>query len=310
MPSPPYVFALTEGSIRYGAFPRVADGLEFRNLQEVELGEKTFGSGVLGPTLQEERSLRTGLEDLLSRLPATPSEASLVVPDSWLRIAFTELPELPRSSKEREEVLRWKLKMLVPFKVDELRLRALEVDPLPHQTESHRLLLAFGAESLLSALEATFSSYGIRLGRISNISLSLLEAVREAGGGERGMQALVSVDDESYTIVFAVAGCPILYRHKILGETMTDSLLENVVRRELRLTRTFVQRQIGPPELARIYLFAQTELESRWRVWIWDELAPGEVRTGSEFVRSGGRPVDLDAVRVVPLMGAACTMVT
>ncbi len=294
--------------MRYGVFPRVGSGLEFREFHEVELPSGTFGTGVLGPTLQEERSLRAGLEDLLSRLASPPTEASLVLPDSWLRIAFTEITDLPRSSAERDEILRWKLKLLVPFRVEELRLRALEVEPLPERSEPRRLLLAFGAESLLSHLEASFSSYGIRLGRVTNVSLSLLEAVWEAAGRD-GIQAVVSVDDSSYSVVFASGGSPVLYRYKPVGVGLSLETLEPMVRRELRLTRTFVERQIGPPSSARIVLFAGAEDEARWKDWLQHELGSGDVRTGSEFIRSGGRPIDVDAVRVAPLMGAACTMV-
>ena len=258
--------------------------------------------------MQEERSLSAGIEDVLSRLVSPLTEASLVLPDSWLRIVFAESSDLPRSSADREEILRWKLKLLVPFRVDELRLRALEVEPLREQSEPRRLLLAFAAESLLSHLEASFSSYGIRLGRITNVSLSLLEAVWEAAGRD-GIQAVVNVDDSSYSIVFASAGSPVLYRYKPVGTGLGEQAFESMLRRELRLTRTFVEQQIGPPSSARLVLFARPEEEARWKGWLEDELGCAEVRTASELIPSGGRPIDVDAARVAPLMGAACTMV-
>lgn len=308
MPGPPFAFSLTETSIRYGAFPRVDGDVEIREFHQVELPSGTFGVGVLGPALQEERSLRTGLEGLLSRLPSPPAEASLVIPDSWLRVVFTEAGDLPRSAKERDEVLRWKLKRLVPFKVDELRLRALEVDPLAEQSEPHRLLLAFGAESLLRQLEALFSAQGVRLGRISNVSLSLLEAAWSEEGRE-GNQTIVSVGDGSYTVVFAVGGRPILYRHKPLAAVMTPEALESAVRRELRLTRTFVERHVGSLDGAPVFLFAGAEDEVRWRGWLAAELGSEDVRSGSELVPPEGRPAEADAVRLAPLMGAACALV-
>jgi hypothetical protein len=307
--SPPFVFSISEGSIRYGNFPRVADGLGFREYHEVALGSDTFGAGVLGPTLREERSLRAGLDELLSRLDAVPSEASLVVPDSWLRLVFAELDDLPRAAREREEVLRWRLKSLVPFKVDELRLRALEVEPRADGSTTRTVLLAFAAESLLRTLEAAFSSYGIRIGRIANVSLSLLEAVWQAGGGD-GRLAVVSVSPSSYTIVFVDGRRPLLYRHKPLGEGAETSALDGSVRRELRLTRTFVSRQLGSElDGVRVFLFAPETEEEPWREWLTEELTVREVRTGSQLVPPGGRPASVDAVRVAPMMGAACAMV-
>ena len=300
--------------MRYGDFPRASGGgLQFREFHDVEIDKATFGAGVLGPTLQEEGALRAGLEDLLSRLDAVPSEASLVVPDSWLRLTFADIDDLPRSGKEREEVLRWRLKSLVPFKVDELRLRAVELAPSGEET-TRTVLLAFGAESLLRSLEASFSSYGIRLGRISNVSLSLLEAVWE-GSGQEGVIAVVSVEEDSYTIAFADSGRPVLYRHKPLTGNAQASSLGDAVRRELRLTRTFITRHVEEIADLRIYLFSPPEEEERWRDWLSEELisgelAQGEIRTGSEFVPAGGRPAAVPAARVAPMMGAACALVS
>ena len=87
-------------------------------------------------------------------------------------------------------MLRWKLKRLVPFRVDELRIGAVEVTPLPGQEEPRRLLLGFAVEALLAALEAAFERVGIRLGRISSTSLALLAALVEPAAGD-GLTALV-----------------------------------------------------------------------------------------------------------------------
>jgi hypothetical protein len=258
--------------------------------------------------LQEERSLRTALEGLLAKLEATPEEASLVVPDAWLRVVFTEAGDLPRAAGERDEVLRWKLKRLVPFKVQELRLRALEVEPLPNQAEPRRLLLAFAAESLLGHVEAAFSSCGIRLGRISNVGLSLLESAWLASGRD-GAVAIVNVEPAAYTIVVAHAGRPVVYRHKTLPPGGTPAAQEEAVRRELRLTRTFVERHVGPASRAPVYLFATAETEARWRGWLAAEIGGGEVHAGGRVLGTNGRPDAADVTTLAPLMGAACTMV-
>ena len=304
VPGPPFAFSLSETSIRYAAFARGDSGVELVEFQEVALPPTAFGEGVLGPSLQEEGSLRAAIEELLSRLASPPDEASLVVPDSWLRVVFTEAEELPRSAQERDEVLRWKLKRVVPFKVDKLRLRTLEVEPLAEQTAPHRLLLAFGAEALLSQIEAAFSAQGIRLGRISNVSLSLLEAAWKSEGRD-GTQAIVSANGGSYTIVFAAAGRPVLYRFKPLAEAGSSEALERLVRRELRLTRTFVERHVGPPADTRMLLFAPAEQEAHWDGWLCEELGIGAVRRGSRLVDDER----VDAERIAPLLGAASALV-
>jgi len=303
-PLPPHVFAIDATSVRYGCFPRAAAGLESREYHEVALPEETFGVGLVGCALQEERSLREGLDDLLSRLSMPPTEASVVLPDSWLRLIFTETGDLPRPAKEREEILRWKLKQLVPFRVDDLRLRTVEVTPLIGSDESRRVMIGFGLEMLLGQIETAFSSYGIRVGWVSNVSLSLLEAVWEAVGKE-GLAAVVSVTPDGYSLTFADSGSVVLHRFRAL-DARHNAQLGSSVLRELRLTRSFVDERLAG--LGAVHLFVTDGDEAGWREWVADGLGATEIRSGSEFVHWGGRPIAAETWRVAPLMGAACRL--
>ena len=298
---PPHVFAVDESSLRFGSFSRAGKALEFRDFQEVELPAETFGQGLLGPTLLEETIFRERLEELLSRIGESVDSASLVVPDAWMRVSFVESGELPRSAKEREEVLLWKFRRLVPYRLDELRVQMIEVEPLPTQQEPGRHMLGFAMEGLLGQLEAAFSAQGIRIGLATNVSMCLMETIRQASGGV-GVEGLVSVVDDSYTIVFVRDGVPVLHRHKILGS-------ETTVRRELRLTRDFVEENLGDEGAERIFLFAPEASEEAWSTLVSDELGGREARRGSEFVRWKSGQGAGEPARVAPLMGAACTMV-
>jgi hypothetical protein len=259
----------------------------------------------VGAALQEERSLREGLDDLLSRPSAPIAEASVVLPDSWLRLIFAETGDLPRAAKEREEILRWKLKQLVPFRVDDLRLRAVEVDRLVGSAEACRVLLGFGLETLFGQIETAFSSYGIRVGWMSNVSLSLLEAVWEAVG-RSGLTTVVSVTSDGYALAFAEEGRVVLHRFKVV-ESGRNGQMEASVGRELRLTRSFVEQRLTG--LGAVYLFAPEDDETTWREWVADGLGAGEIRSGSELVRWEGRRPDAATSRVAALMGAACRWV-
>lgn len=305
VPVPPHVFAVDRRSLRYGAFADAGSRLELGAFEQVELADGTFGKGVLGPTLQQERSLRAGLDELLSRLGGAVTEASLVVPDSWLRVVFADIEELPRGGAERQEVLRWKLKGLVPFRVEDLRLRAVPVggsDPGAPQ----RWLLAFGVESLLSHLEAAFSAAGIRIGQLSNVGLSLLEITWRATGRDQ-VQGVVSLDGSAYTLVLAGPDGPAVFRHKSLDAGTPPAVVEEMVRRELRLARSYaVEHGVMP---ARLFLFGEPEAVAPWEDWLAKELGVAEVRSGREFLRLEGSMSGHDPSRLIPLMGAASSVV-
>ena len=291
--------------MRYGCFPRAASGLESREYHEVGLPDETFGAGLVGCALQEERSFREGLDDLLSRIAAPVTEASVVLPDSWLRLIFCETGDLPRSAKEREEILRWKLKQLVPFRVEDLRLAAVEVDRLKGAAESRRVMIGFGLEQLLGQVETAFSSYGIRIGWMSNVSLSLLEAVWEAVGRE-GQTTLVSAAPDGYALVVADGGQVALHRFKAL-DSRSNGQAQTSVLRELRLTRTFVDEKLAG--LGTVYLFAPEDGEPVWRQWVAEGLGASELRSGGEFLPWDGHEETVATWRMAPLMGAACRWV-
>ena len=77
---PPQVFALDATSVSFGAFARTPVGMELREFHRVALNPETFGEGLVGCDLREERSLREGLDELLSRLEVPVTEAALVLP--------------------------------------------------------------------------------------------------------------------------------------------------------------------------------------------------------------------------------------
>jgi len=193
----------------------------------------------------------------------------------------------------------------VPFRVEDLRLRAVEVDRLVGSAESRRVMLGFGLEVLLGQIETAFSSYGIRIGWVSNVSLSLLEAVW-AAAGKQGLTAVVSVTPDGYALAFADSGSVVLHRFKAL-DARRNGQMESSVLRELRLTRSFVDERLAG--LGSVYLFARDVDEASWREWLSEGLGLEEIRSGSEFVRWEGRAITAEAWRVAPLMGAACRLV-
>lgn len=227
LPVAPHAFALTADRLSYAGFARDDGGFQFREQHHQELPEEGFHSGLLGGPLREPAAFAVSVKRLVDRVSLPVKEASLVVPDAWMRVAFTEMEELPRRTAAREEVLRWKLKRLVPFPVEEVRLDAMPVPPLPGSggRSQQRMLLGFAIEQLLGQVEDAFSAAGVRLGRITNQSLAALAALASGGpggnpagrrGGAGGLIALVVVEDAGYALLVVRGDQPLLHRFKSL----------------------------------------------------------------------------------------------
>ena len=306
MPAPPHVFLLEERLLRYAQLTRERHGLRLRTYLESDLPRDTFLAGLLGGPLRDPASFGERVAALVRAVPGGVREASLVVPDAWLRITFSESAELPRAAAARDEVLRWKLRRLVPFRVDELRIGASEVEPLPRQEEPRRLLMGFAIELLLAQVEDAFTAAGVHLGQISNVSLSLLAALEP--GVYADFTVLASVDAGGYTLVFARRGEPVLHRYKGFTGALPESARGAFVERDLKLTRNFLDEQFAGSGVASVLLEAPPELKPLWL----DRLQQG---LGEEAVAIGSR--HLPAVRaedgavlppwrvLAPMIGAA-----
>jgi hypothetical protein len=268
VPAPPHVFGLDARSLRYGQFARDRQGFRLRGWREAALPPDAFHSGLLGGPLRDPAAFEGLVGGLVRGIPGGLKEASLVLPDAWLRVTFSEITDLPRQAEARDEVLRWKLRRLVPFRVDELRVGAAEVAPLPVQEEPRRLLLGFGIEQLLAQIEDAFAAHGVRLGRITNTSLALLSAVElpvSQGGG--GFAAVVQVENEGYTLIFARNGEPVLHRFKAFtGGTggMPDAAHAGYIIRDLKLTRNFLDENFAGAPLGPVLLLAPPDAEPMW----------------------------------------------
>jgi hypothetical protein len=272
MAPPPHAFTCSEDALAFAAFSREDGGLVLREYRRTPLEPGSFQQGLLGGPPRDPRLFGERVAELVSSLETPVKESSLVVPDGWLRTAFAGVADLPANGAAREEVLRWKLKRLVPFRVDELRVRAVEVAPLAGQEEPRRLLLGFGVESLLGALERSFESAGVHLGRIANQGLSALGGLAHPAVAEGGLIGLVLVAERGYSAVFArVAGGqtePVLHRFKSFSDALPLEARAGAVRRDMRLTRRYLEDHIPEAPLGGVTLAAPEGESALWAEWL------------------------------------------
>lgn len=300
VPAPPHAFVLRADSLAYGAFEAGPQGFAFDVFQQVVLPDGLFAQGVLGGPARQQSALEGHVGELIGRLTDVPKRASLVLPDAWLRLAFVEVAELPDRADQRLEILRFKLKRLVPYRVEDLRLSAVEVTPLDDQDEQMRLLLGFGGEMLIHQLEEAFAAHGVTLGAITNSTLAVLSGLESIVSPDI-LGCLVAVGEDAYTVSFFLDGEPRLYRYKSLDG---GGVFGASVARDLRLTASFIDRYFADTP-RRAFLAAPAELEPAWLGWMADELGIDPEPLRLDMLPLTRTRAEVDRLDVASLFGAA-----
>ena len=257
---PPHVFALERDRLSYARFHPDARGLELREHLAVELDPGLFPDGPLAGAPRDRERLVEAVGALLDATGTTVREASLVLPDEWLRVAFADATDVPPRGAQRDEVIRFKLRRLAPFRVEELRVSAAAAPGLETADGEPRMILGFASEDLLAEVEDVFAARGVRLGQVSNQSLALLSALETALGSTEAA-VVVHATTRSYCLMVTRRGRSVLHRHKM--EAGGDVGAPDLVRRDLRLTERFVTQRMGA-RLDEVVFVGPAAAEAAW----------------------------------------------
>ncbi len=308
VPMPPHVFAVAGGELRYASFVRERQGaaLEFREYHAVPLADDCLGAGPLrgGAGLDRNR-VDEAVAALLERVSGRCDAASLVLPDAWARSLIVELGDLPTAPQERSEVLRFRLKRLIPYRVEDLRVAAAELAALGMTAGVVHALVTFCSEALLAALERSLGERGVRLGLVSSSTLALLAAL-VFGDRLEGLAATALVQPEGFTLVFSRDGEPVLWRQRGFTEGLADADRARLLGAELRLTRTHLAERFGVDRPAAVVIAAPREVVPFWREVLAAGLEVEPLALASEHLPLAGSGLGAAVAELAPMLGAAC----
>lgn len=301
---PPVAISAGRRELRMATFRRSSAGLEPLAWATVPLPEGVFGTAALGGPVGDNAALESAARALVGRIGGRHPRASLVLPDAWVRGMTLELGELPEDAATRLEVLRFRLRRTVPFRIEELRLSAAPIEKLAGQEEALRVLALLASEGVCTALERAFAAAGVRFGQIVGATLARLDALA-IGGRLPGLAAVASVEPEGFTLVFARDGAPVAWRQKGFTEGLSDQDRERLLAAELRLTRTFLAERLAGERLSAALLAAPAAVAPFWTRVLEDGLEQPVVALATEHLPLASTP-PAGVEEYAPLVGAAC----
>jgi len=228
-PAPVHAFAAGENQLAYGRLNRRRDAM--LRVEHTALPPEWFSLGPVGLLQVDRHALAGGLAALVQRLERVPQRASLVSPNSWVRSVVVDAGALPRNRQEAEEVLRWRLKKLLPCRPEDVRLDFVS------GSESGRVLVILALDRPLAVVEEAFSAAGVQLGRIETAVLALTALLPATSTPVM----LAAIEEHALDLVVLAGGKPVLVRHKQLPADAARA--EAFIGRELSRTLSHAREQ-------------------------------------------------------------------
>ncbi|HPS77244.1 MAG TPA: hypothetical protein PLS53_03715 [Thermoanaerobaculaceae bacterium] len=198
-PLPPSVILLGENEITLALLSRRRDALV--RVETVDLEAECFRQGPVGLLHVDRAMLTSAIGKLVQRVGKLPARGTVVVPTAWVRCVQVETGGLPRQRGEAEDVIRWRLKKLLPCRPEEVRL-----DFVPLGDED-RVLVVLALDHPLLVVEEVLAGAGLRVGRIEPTAVAVTSLVPADGVprlvvvSERRSLGFVVVEDGTITLL-------------------------------------------------------------------------------------------------------------
>ena len=223
------------------------------------LPEQAASSSIFKPNLGTPEEMGSRLRKLLEATGTKPGRLSLVLPDNVAKISLVTLPERPASVRRLDEVLRFKLRRAVPFRLEDA---VLTHQVLPGEGTGVTVLVAVMLRGVVEQYERALEAAGVRPGLVDLCTPNLYNLCRQqiaAAGADGGDVGLLNVASGYFTLLIVRDDRLVFYRCKsyAAGDSEEDlGPVENLMARELTSSLSYWRDKLGGQRLSRVLLRA------------------------------------------------------
>jgi type IV pilus assembly protein PilM len=223
-----------------------------------ESPEHAVGTTIFKPNLGSLADLSRQARELFERSGTKPGKLSLILPDNLAKVSIVTLPERPATRKLLREMLRFKLRRSVPFRLEEAVISSW---PLPGPGPELNLLVAVMLRSVVEQYEAAFEAAGAQPGVVDLCTPSVFNLARPAiakaaAGGTDA--ALLNCTRNYFTLMIVHADRVVFFRCKTYagGEESDPSARLAVMLRELTSSLSYYTEKLGGTGVGTVFVRA------------------------------------------------------
>ena len=218
------------------------------------LSEPASAASLARPAASFQEETRARIREVFEASGTRPGRVALVLPDSLAKVTLLPLPEAPSSRKQLAEMVRFKLRKAVPFRLEEA---AITYQLLPPDGGQASAIVAVMLRSTVEQYERYLEEIGARPGVVSLCTPNLFNLCREAmtdGGGSEGDVALLNCAPTYFSLLIVRDSRLIFYRCKsgAVGEEGGGVLHDAVLARELAASFSYYQEKLAGRGIRRV----------------------------------------------------------
>lgn len=216
--------------------------------------DHSVGASIFRPNLGSPEEFVQKVRDLFEGTGTRPGRVSLVLPDNLAKVSLITLPERPASRKQLLEIIRFKLRRSVPFRLED---SLISHQVLPSEGKELTVLVALMLRAVVEQYEQVLESIGARPGLVELCTLSLFNLCRAgmAKVADGRDVALLNCAYGYFALIIVRDGRLIFYRCKSLGLREDENQeLDSVMARELASSFSYYQEKLGGQGIGKIFL--------------------------------------------------------
>lgn len=218
-----------------------------------EFSDNIIGRSIFHPDISSRETLSSTFQELSLRMGLKPSKISLVIPDNIVRVSLLSLPEIPRSRKQLMEVIKWKLRKAIPFKIEDAMLSYQVLENGAKYGEKI-VLVSLMLHDTIKQYEEVFERNDFKVGLVDLATFNIYNLYRKQMI-ESGDVGLINGSYNYFTFMILRDGKLIFFRCKNyqVERDLTEDDIGKLLSRELNTSLSYYTEKLGGTGIQMTY---------------------------------------------------------
>jgi type IV pilus assembly protein PilM len=229
---PPVAVELTPEGVLAGALPGSGKPPVYAF---APLPEGALLPGIGEPNIRNAEAVTAAIRTTLGQVSPRTRSVTLLLPDTAVRVLILDFDSLPAKTAEAIEVLRFRLRKMLPFEVEHA---GISYQVLSQDKTTCKALTAVMPGAILAEYEAAVRAAGYEPGAVLPSSLAALETVDS-------MEAVLAANLSPLALTTFITNGSNLLLYRTLDLPVDPALLVPEIQRDIAVASAFFEDKLG-----------------------------------------------------------------